>query len=266
MEKKGRVFCSSDWHGCWDPAYRVIEYLKPDDKLYFLGDAIDRGPDGIKIFQTLINDPRITFIKGNHEEMMAKSIPFFYSDYPQHEIYYNWLSNGGDITSQSLEKMTKEEVYAIKEAVNKMPTEIEYTSPTGHKIIMEHAGYTPFGIPNKTHDPLWDRSHFHDKWSNKEEQSNPEINKTYLIHGHTPTAYLKYYYGYNNMPKITKRDNIEKRQFFKNIVLDGEEIIKPEVICYCDGHKFDVDLCTVVSGRIALIDLDTFEIIYFDKE
>ena len=41
---------------------------------------------------------------------------------------------------------------------------------------------------------------------------------------------------------------------------------KPEVIRYCDGHKFDIDMCTIASERIALIDLDTFEIKYFDKK
>ena len=61
---------------------------------------------------------------------------------------------------------------------------------------------------------------------------------------------------------MTKEDMIEKRKFMR-----GEPIkYKPEIIRYCDGHKFCVDMCTVYSDRIALLDLDTFETIYFDKE
>ena len=52
----------------------------------------------------------------------------------------------------------------LKEAVDKMPTELRYTSPAGHTVIMEHAGYTPFGMPRRSHDPLWDRDHFYDSW------------------------------------------------------------------------------------------------------
>ena len=37
----------------------------------------------------------------------------------------------------------------------------------------------------------------------------------------------------------------------------------PDVLFYCNGHKIDIDLCTIVSNRIALLDLDTFEVKYF---
>lgn len=253
----GRVYCSADWHGCWNPASKVIEYLKPDDKLYFLGDAIDRGSDGIKIFQTLVNDPRIIFLKGNHEDMMARAIPFLMMDYPRYEMCNDWFSNGGEKTSESFNSMEKADVFNIRYTIMEMPTEVTYTSPLGHNVIMEHAGYTPFDIPHRSHDPLWDREHFYDEWGNNTEGKN-----VYLIHGHTPVQYLKYYYGYLGEKPMTIKDATEKRKFFHNELTD----IKPEVIRYCDGHKFCVDMCTIATGRIALIDLDTFEIIYFDKE
>ena len=69
----GRVFASSDWHGCLDPAQKVLDFLQPDDKLYFIGDAIDRGPHGYQIMTKLLYDPRVIYIKGNHEEMMLEA-------------------------------------------------------------------------------------------------------------------------------------------------------------------------------------------------
>ena len=63
--------------------------------------------------------------------------------------------------------------------------------------------------------------------------------------------------------------NFTKEEFAdKNAWMCGDFLScnKPNIIRYCDGHKFDIDMCTVVSGRIALLDLDTFEEIYIDGE
>ena len=38
------------------------------------------------------------------------------------------------------------------------------------------------------------------------------------------------------------------------------------IIPYCEGHKIDIDLGCFVSRQIALLDLDTFEPIYFRLE
>ena len=37
-------YACSDLHGRYDLAEQVIAHLNPSDTLYFLGDAIDRGP------------------------------------------------------------------------------------------------------------------------------------------------------------------------------------------------------------------------------
>ena len=43
----------SDIHGLWDKFEKMMNLLnlKDNDKVYFLGDVIDRGADGIKILQ-----------------------------------------------------------------------------------------------------------------------------------------------------------------------------------------------------------------------
>ena len=84
---------------------------------------------------------------------------------------------------------------------------------------------------------------------------------TYLVHGHTPVQYLKFKYGYKTMEPITKEERLHKHDWWKD-----KENTNPKIIRYCNGHKFCVDLCTIVSNRIGLLDLDTFEEIYFDTE
>lgn len=260
----GKVWCSSDWHGCGKVARKVLDYLQPDDTLIFIGDAIDRGPDGWKIMKELLNDKRVIYLQGNHEKMMADYINNYIEGYNHNFL---WFGNGGEDTWQDIENLSDNILREIAIAIYRMPTEYIYKSPKGHTVILEHAGYTPFDIPHRSHDPLWDREHFYDNWDGGFEIKDFDPETTYLVHGHTPTVYLRYLYGYNGMSdKMTKKDFIIKRQFLEDKILTGEEIIKPEIIRYCDGHKFCIDCCTIVSNRVALLDLDTFEVIYFDAD
>lgn len=256
----GRTFASSDWHGCWEPAKQVLDFLGPDDTLYFLGDAMDRGPDGYKIMKELLSDKRVIYIKGNHEEMMANSLNSFLEC---QDFDYLWFMNGGDYTWESISNFSDDILRSIAIKLYRLPTNYIYKSPKGHTVILEHAGYSPFDIPHRTHNPLWDREHFYDNWNGgwgQENGENPDT--TYLVHGHTPVQYLEFRYGYKGQPQKTK----EMMQYGKqwNKYYDCNWI--PEVIRYCDEHKFDIDMCTISSGRIALLDLDTFETIYFDNE
>jgi serine/threonine protein phosphatase 1 len=67
-----------DIHGCVDELRRLIETLPlaRDDRLVFLGDYIDRGPDSSGVVSYLIslqkqcNDFELVFLKGNHEDML----------------------------------------------------------------------------------------------------------------------------------------------------------------------------------------------------
>lgn len=269
----GKTYCMSDVHGCYIPFKKAMDYLQPDDKLYFLGDAVDRGDDGIKIFKELTSDSRVIYLMGNHEQMMMDSIPYCIRDINEYGSCYGehgydlWTMNGGRHTYKDFESMTVNEIHDIRTKIKTFPFKVEYISPAGHKVILEHAGYSPFVTPHRTHDPVWDRKHFYDKWSDGHWQGKEDDpDHTYLVHGHTPIQYLKYEYGYIDQPPMTKEDMEEKRQWYESCQFDTPFDIKPTIIRYCDGHKFDIDCCTIVSGRVALLDLDTFEEIYFDEE
>lgn len=40
----GRTFACADLHGQYNLYKQIKNFLKEDDKVYFLGDATDRGP------------------------------------------------------------------------------------------------------------------------------------------------------------------------------------------------------------------------------
>jgi serine/threonine protein phosphatase 1 len=66
-----------DIHGCVDELRRLIETLPlvPGDRLVFLGDYIDRGPDSCGVVSYLLSlrqqsdGIELVFLKGNHEDM-----------------------------------------------------------------------------------------------------------------------------------------------------------------------------------------------------
>lgn len=109
------TYVCSDLHGEY-PAYQaIIGQLKGKDKLYILGDVIDRGPDGIKILQDIIKRKekgQVEFLIGNHELMMVQAL--ILGDKTQEK---NWTSkeNSGEVTKKAFEKLSPADQKSIKE-------------------------------------------------------------------------------------------------------------------------------------------------------
>ena len=64
-----RTFACSDLHGQLDLWKQIKSFLNPEDTVYFLGDAGDRGPDGWELIKAIANDSQVVYLKGNHEDM-----------------------------------------------------------------------------------------------------------------------------------------------------------------------------------------------------
>ena len=254
---KGRYLATADWHGCGKVGFEVLDSLGPNDKLFYLGDCIDRGSNGVELFDALWEDPRVIMLRGNHEDMMRRAIPDLLEGRETDDVELWLYYNGGIKTWNKLCSKSEQEIKKYCQRIDMMSNELSYISPKGHFVIMEHAGHTPFAPDLRKHDPLWDRTHFGDKWVQSDEAKH-----CYLVHGHTPVQYLKFMYGYVDQPTLTEQDLKDKLAWCTG----GEISSKPEVIRYCDNHKFDIDMCTIASNRIAVLNLDTFETEYFDAE
>lgn len=71
-----------DTHGCIDELRCLLEEVHPkiSDRLYFIGDLIDRGPDSagtVKYVRKLAEKYRTTLILGNHEEKFLRYLDHF---------------------------------------------------------------------------------------------------------------------------------------------------------------------------------------------
>ena len=228
----GRTFACSDLHGMYELYKKVCDFLQPDDIVYFLGDAIDRGPDSWGLFKEIINNPQWIMLKGNHEDMFANAIKEYYcNDERPGDAWYLSEYNGG---GQTLADWMADGAYKDWVGViDELPELKTYYNEIGGAILLSHAGLTPnaFGVLDITNRELiWDRSHFNDTWAD----GNDDI---YIIHGHTP------------VPHIQKDLGIYKPYPINEV----------SALWYCDNHKCCIDLGSFVTRKTVLLDLNTFE-------
>ena len=205
------IFAFSDIHGMWDLYKAIMDYCHeqdPEYSLIFLGDAIDRGSDGYQIMKELLDNPKVVYLKGNHEDMFTKAareIKHFFSfkdaniekihevlnacryfDYKYVEIQDS-LGNGGltTLTDWILDGMPMDIVERIEKLPLTFSTDIyDFCHAAGiYKTFKEAADaeYDGKEVDQYTRDSLlWSRSAFEYGW---------EPNHT-VIYGHTPVPYL----------------------------------------------------------------------------
>lgn len=93
-----RTFVIGDVHGCaltlQHLIFKIIR-LRNTDRLYFLGDLIDRGPRSKEVIDTIMRLQSagyfIRSIRGNHEEMLLDACR-------NRDRFLLWLENGGAAT------------------------------------------------------------------------------------------------------------------------------------------------------------------------
>ena len=168
------VYACADLHGqgwAWDA---IKDRLAPSDYLYFLGDAIDRGPYGIRIMQEILDRPNTTYIQGNHEQMMLDGLC------GSEKGMDLWTFNGGWPTQKVLANIPEDNVEKLLQEIEALPFYTEYTNSDGIRIIMTHSGYT-FNMDD-WYKMVWDRTHYY-------KEGTIPIN-ILIVHGHTPTPSL----------------------------------------------------------------------------
>ncbi|NLI87022.1 MAG: serine/threonine protein phosphatase [Bacteroidales bacterium] len=99
------TYIISDIHGCIQTLRMLIEgklKVSLQDRLFFLGDYIDRGPDSSAVVEYIIGLMRsgytISCLIGNHEQMMLDSVK------GESELCL-WQANSGQATIKSYVKM-----------------------------------------------------------------------------------------------------------------------------------------------------------------
>lgn len=167
-----RLLAVGDIHGCLGKLEALVTKIRPceDDRMIFLGDYINRGPDSRGVIDFLLelkNKVPCVFLLGNHEQMLLEYISNNNSAF---------LLNGGDKTLESYNYNSS--------GAGEMPVshtsffnELDPYYETKDHIFV-HAGLKP-GIPPKDqnlNDLIWIRDEFL--------YSDYDWGKT-IVYGHT---------------------------------------------------------------------------------
>lgn len=70
------IFYFTDIHGMYDLYRAIMDYCHEQDDeamIIFGGDACDRGERGYEIIKELLDNPRLVYLMGNHEELFCKA-------------------------------------------------------------------------------------------------------------------------------------------------------------------------------------------------
>lgn len=223
------VYAVSDLHGHLKLYQAIKNFLKPEDKVICLGDCGDRGPQPWETIKAVAADPQWKYLMGNHEHMLAGAMCEFLAHPRRIEVRAMYPGagsmtelvkmNGGSKTLQGW-KMDGADPKWIDFLLS-LDRTAQYKN-----VLLSHAGYTP-GQILEDDELLWGRSHLYDDWPD----NHPD---TIVVHGHTTCVHLA---------------QIADMKWTPN---DG-------AIHYEDGHKIDIDMCTVLTHCALLLDLDTFD-------
>lgn len=197
---ENNIYVCSDLHGQYELYRLILSQIKDGEKLYILGDVIDRGPDGIKILKDILeNKDKIELFVGNHELMMMQSL--FANNEMERQ---NWLrdSNSGRKTQEDFLSLSPEEQENIKNLLMNATVHSEITIG-GEKIYLVHAKADKTTDRNKEtvldylnenrgkelYDCVWARTGDIKNKGNPEVWKEEDIAKddTFTIIGHTPT-------------------------------------------------------------------------------
>lgn len=163
------TYCMSDLHGQYRAFRRMLEVIQfgKSDTLYILGDVMDRGPDGIKIIQDIMEMPNVTMFVGNHELLMLDALANEEAnkkgDRTDTDDIDLWTDpcNGGVFTSEALSKISakkrKEIVDFIKHCVVakeiKVGRKVYYLS---HAYVSEKRFTEEIRFDEMGHKEVWD--------------------------------------------------------------------------------------------------------------
>lgn len=131
----GRDFVVGDVHGqiaMLDRVLRAVSFDRHLDRLFSLGDLIDRGPGSEELVRRFHEEPALFCIRGNHEELLLASR--FNPAYRR-----VWERNGGDWADE----LTDQRLAELAGMVEQMPLVIELDLGDGRRIGMVHAEVPP---------------------------------------------------------------------------------------------------------------------------
>ena len=232
------IYVMSDIHGAYDQYLQMLEKISfsQEDTLYVLGDAVDRGPEPVKLLQDMASRENVYLIMGNHEAMAARILGKLNVEITEEnaESYLNaewmqaimeWQLNGGTVTMKQFRALSADERLDLLDYISESPW-YDAVDAGGRTFILVHSGLGHFE-PGKR---LSHYSFVELAWMRPDyERQYHEDPSVYIVSGHTPT-----------------------------LAVSG----RPEI--YHSHNNILIDCGAVFGGRLACLCLDTMDEFYID--
>ena len=177
-----------DIHGCLKTLQTLLENqlrVTKHDSLYFLGDYIDRGPDGKGVIDYLMHlqheDYDVHFLKGNHEDMCVKA---FEADQKKkflgakHAEQKEWEAVGAKKTLDS---------FGVKHPREIPQPYIDWMNRCEYFIELEDYILVHAGMNFKTDKPFEDTNSM--MWTRNFKVDFTKSHGKKIIHGHIPVDF-----------------------------------------------------------------------------
>ena len=192
-------YAIADIHGCYEAYLALLDKLEltGEDEVYILGDAVDRGPEPIRVLQDMMGRENVTYLLGNHDVMMLQTLRPLMEEITDFSVerlpkdlllrYDNWMVNGGEVTLRQFTALSREEQ---RDILDYLEQACPYAlAEVGEKLfVMVHAGLGHFD-PDKEldeyqiHDLVWARPDYTKRYFPGE--------RVVLVTGHTPTPLIR---------------------------------------------------------------------------
>ena len=173
-----RVMAVGDVHGQYDKLKKLMRKIKFDpaqDKLIFLGDLIDRGPESLQCFDYVMHLQKqhpesVIYLMGNHEREMLDYYDALAKTKDELDVRLlnrtsQWLVYGGDKTLPQLQKLGAKALQNRLDYARNLPLYYRMGD-----FYFCHAGVKP-GVPldqQQEKDLIWIRSEFYEGYQGKE--------------------------------------------------------------------------------------------------
>lgn len=231
-------YVTSDIHGRLDRLKELIEIIKlsEGDKLYVIGDLVDRGSQPIETIQFVRDHPQIQVIMGNHDEMMLHTLK--YKDEVQAE---RWSRNRNEPTLEGFNKLSKDEQDKILDYLEELP----YYKIVDNKYLLVHGGFEPDRLNEDMKTMDLEKALLNQKdrlvWVREEFLKNKALDNLITIFGHSTRKYINKTFGI--------------------------EPVLPYEIWFDETFKDKIGIDTANchdDGRMACLRLDDMEVFYVE--
>jgi len=184
---EGKDYVVGDIHGMHSlllSGLIEIDFDFKKDRLFSVGDLIDRGFENMQVLRFLQRKPWFYAVMGNHESMMMDFLAGLGDNGGV------WKRNGGDWYDHITDDEKEELLLLVEWMYNTVPYVIEIDHERG-PVYISHATplseYTDMKIGCNKEALLWDRQRLY--WARGKSQNKNKMDEKFqhiTYHGHTP--------------------------------------------------------------------------------